>query len=67
MNSDARIDMLDKLIPRKRLAEMLGKSEVTLIRWERDGKGPPVTRIGRDVVYSVSSIEKWLKAQEHAC
>jgi predicted DNA-binding transcriptional regulator AlpA len=67
INPVARIDMLDKLIPRKRLAEMLGKSEVTLIRWEKDGKGPPVTRIGRDVVYSVSSIEKWLKAQEHTC
>jgi predicted DNA-binding transcriptional regulator AlpA len=63
--TSGHVAMLDKLIPRKRLAEMLGKSEITLVRWEKDGKGPPVTRIGRDVVYSIVSIEKWLRAQEH--
>jgi hypothetical protein len=58
-------------IPRKTLAVELGKrmrgrpySEFTLIAWERDGKGPPVTRIGRDVVYRATSVEKWLQAQE---
>lgn len=39
-------------------------SEITLITWEKDGKGPPVTRIGRDVVYFIPSIEKWLRSQE---
>ena len=60
-------------IPRKTLAAELGKrlsgrpySEFTLIAWERDGKGPPATRVGRDVVYRASSVEKWLKAQERA-
>jgi hypothetical protein len=58
-------------IPRKTLAAVLGErlrgrpySEFTLIAWEKDGKGPPVTRIGRDVVYRADSVEKWLKAQE---
>jgi hypothetical protein len=58
-------------IPRKTLAAELGKrlrgrpySEFTLIAWEKDGKGPPVTRIGRDVVYRAASVEKWLQAQE---
>jgi hypothetical protein len=58
-------------IPRKTLATELGNrlrgrpySEFTLIAWERDGKGPPVTRIGRDVVYRAASVEKWLQAQE---
>jgi hypothetical protein len=41
-------------------------AELTLITWEKDGKGPPVTRIGRDVVYSIPSVERWLKAQERA-
>jgi len=36
--------LFNNLIPRKKLAEMLGKSEVTLIRWEKYGKGPPVTQ-----------------------
>ena len=60
-------------IPRKKLAAELGErlrgrpySEFTLIAWERDGKGPPVTRIGRYVVYRAASVEKWLQAQERA-
>lgn len=60
-------------IPRKQLAAELGMrlrnrpySEFTLIAWEKDGKGPPVTRIGRDVVYRAASVEKWLQAQERA-
>lgn len=58
-------------IPRKKLAAELGQrlrgrpySEFTLIAWEKDGKGPPVTRIGRDVVYRASSVEKWLRDKE---
>jgi len=58
-------------IPRKTLATELGKrlrgrpySEFTLIAWEKDGKGPPVTRIGRDVLYYIPSVEKWLRSQE---
>jgi hypothetical protein len=60
-------------IPRKKLAVELGErlrgrpySEFTLIAWEKDGKGPPVTRIGRDVVYSIPSVERWLKQQEQS-
>jgi hypothetical protein len=60
-------------ISRKQLAKELGErlrlsgkpfTEMTLIRWERDGNGPPATRVGRSVVYSISSVEKWLRAQE---
>lgn len=66
-------DFAANYIPRKQLAKELGErlrgrpyAEITLIAWEKDGKGPPVTRIGRDVVYSIPSVEKWLKAQERA-
>ncbi len=58
-------------IPRKTLAAELGNrlrgrpySEFTLIAWEKDGKGPPVTRIGRDVVYRAASVEEWLQSRE---
>lgn len=51
-------------ISRKDLAAELGKQEMSLIRWEKEGRGPPVTRIGRDVVYSRSGIEAWLKSLE---
>lgn len=69
----ANTDFASNYIPRKQLAKELGErlrgrpySEFTLIAWERDGKGPPPTRVGRDVVYSISSVEKWLRSQEQA-
>lgn len=34
------------------------------MRWEERGEGPPATRVGRDVVYSVRSVEEWLLRQE---
>jgi len=68
-----KTDLAVNYIGRKQLAQDLGErlrgraySEHTLIRWERDGKGPPATRIGRDVVYRVGSVETWLRSQETA-
>jgi hypothetical protein len=58
-------------ISRKQLARELGErlrgkpfSEYTLMGWEREGRGPPATKVGREVVYSVASFEKWLRNQE---
>jgi transcriptional regulator with XRE-family HTH domain len=59
-------ELLKDYLSREQLAEKIGKSPKTLVRWELDGRGPPVTRIGRDVLYSIPSFEKWLKAQERA-
>jgi hypothetical protein len=58
--------MASYYVSRQQLAINLGKCEGTLIRWEKDGKGPPVTRIGRDVKYYIPSVEKWLRSQERA-
>lgn len=67
------IGVASNYIPRKRLAKELGERmrgkpyrEETLIRWEIEGKGPPTTRVGRDVVYRAESVEKWLLDQEKA-
>ena len=57
-------NILKDYISQVDLAAQLGKSVKTLVRWELDGKGPPVTRIGRDVLYSIPSFERWLKKQE---
>jgi predicted DNA-binding transcriptional regulator AlpA len=62
----ATAEILNDYMPRKELAAKLDLAEATLIRWEKDGRGPPVTRIGRDVVYSIHSFKAWLKAQEKA-
>jgi len=64
---------LIEYLPRRQLAKQLGQlvrgraySEMTLIQWERDGKGPPATRVGRDVVYHIPTVEKWLRSREKA-
>jgi predicted site-specific integrase-resolvase len=62
----ATIGIMEGYISRKELAAELGVWFETLIRWEKDGKGPPVTRIGRRPVYSRVSLQKWLKTQERA-
>jgi len=59
-------EILRDYISRDDLAAKLGKTVKTLVRWENDGKGPPVTRLGREVFYSIPSFERWLKAQERA-
>jgi predicted DNA-binding transcriptional regulator AlpA len=59
-------EILKDYISRDELANKLGKTVKTLVRWENDGNGPPVTRIGRTPFYSLSSFEKWLKQQERA-
>jgi hypothetical protein len=64
-------EVADKYLPRKEAAAYIGErirgrpyAEITLKSWERDGYGPPPTRIGRNISYFMPSIEKWLKAQE---
>lgn len=64
-------EVASNYIPRKQLAKELGERMrgkpyriETLIRWEREGYGPPVTRVGRDPVYRADSVEAWLRAQE---
>jgi hypothetical protein len=57
-------ELLRDFIPRKALAEKLGRTERTLIQWEVERRGPPVTRIGRGVFYYIPSFQKWLRSQE---
>jgi hypothetical protein len=57
-------EILKDYIPREKLAADIGKSVKTLVRWELDGRGPPVTRLGRDVLYYIPSVQKWLRQQE---
>jgi predicted DNA-binding transcriptional regulator AlpA len=62
----AMTELLKDYIPRSKLAAEIGYCEKTLIRWERDGQGPPPTRLGRKVLYLKSSVEKWLRSQEQS-
>jgi hypothetical protein len=59
-------EILKDYISREQLAADIGKSTKTLVRWELDGRGPPVTRIGRDVLYFIPSVQRWLRSQEQS-
>lgn len=68
--ASSSIEALDQFIRRKPLASEIGMklrgkpySELTLIEWEKQGKGPPVTRVGRTVLYHKPAVEKWLLQQ----
>jgi predicted DNA-binding transcriptional regulator AlpA len=56
----------DEYLTRPQLAIELGISERTIIRLEREGKGPPRTMIGRRIVYRRLAVQKWLRTREQA-
>jgi hypothetical protein len=39
--------------------------ERTLDRWRQLGEGPPITKLGRRVLYRRSSLQAWLCGREH--
>lgn len=46
-------------------AHALGlKNSRTLGRWEAEGFGPPITRIGTRVLYRKTALLEWLASQE---
>ena len=53
----------DYLTPEQLIAE-LGISLVTLNRWRLQRKAPPVTKIGRKVLFKRSSVEAWAASRE---
>jgi len=46
------------------LAAELDVTPLTLVRWRLQKTGPPVTRLGRRILYRRSSVQAWLAAQE---
>src|SRR5262245_15260704 len=46
------------------LAEQLGVVKRTLWIWRTKGTGPPITMVGRRVMYSKASVARWLESQE---
>jgi hypothetical protein len=55
-------NLLQDYISRDELAHQLRCNARTLIRWEEQRTGPPVTRIGKRVFYHVPSVQLWLAA-----
>jgi hypothetical protein len=45
-------------------AKVLETKRRTLSRWEANGVGPPITRLGHRVLYRKASLLEWLNSQE---
>ena len=51
----------ESLLKEKDVAELIDVHQVTLSVWRRSGQGPEYIKIGKNVRYRRSAIEKWLE------
>ena len=51
---------MERLMTRREAADFLGFAPQTLARYAWLGKGPAMTKCGRSVRYTKSSLEEWL-------
>jgi hypothetical protein len=56
--------ILDDYLTEQECARELEMAPITLAIWRMQRKGPPVTRIGRRILYRKSSVRAWLQSQE---
>jgi hypothetical protein len=56
--------LLTDFLTQKKAAAELKICERTLDRWRRLGEGPPITKLGRRVLYRRSSLQAWLRTRE---
>ena len=45
------------------LGREIDKAPRTIARWRSEGQGPPVTRLGRRILYHRDDVRKWLREQ----
>ncbi len=58
--------LLGEYLTCEELAAELGVTVLTIRRWEALRTGPPITRIGRKVLYRRQAVRAWLLKQESA-
>ncbi len=57
-------EILADYLSRAEAAKQIKRTERTLQRWERQRVGPPVTRLGNQVLYRKDALLAWLKSLE---
>lgn len=60
----AQDGVLDDYMDDDDLARELGVTPRTVARWRALREAPPVTRIGRRVMYRREAVKKWLEERE---
>ena len=58
--------VLDDYLTEADLARELDKSKRTLERWRRLRIGPTPTTVGNRILYAISDVQIWLRAQRQA-
>ncbi len=56
--------VLKEFLRRDELAQQLGISPRTILRWQALRKGPPRVCVGRTILYSIQSVCDWLHSRE---
>ena len=57
-------NLLADFLTQEEAAAELKVCDRTLDRWRRLDEGPPVTKLGRRILYRRSSLHAWLRARE---
>jgi hypothetical protein len=57
-------NLLADFLTQQEAAAELKVCERTLDRWRRLDEGPPITKLGRRILYRRSSLQVWLSARE---
>jgi excisionase family DNA binding protein len=56
--------LLSDYFTQEEAATELKVSPRTIDRWRRLDEGPPITKLGRRILYRRSSVQAWLRARE---
>ena len=56
--------VLSDYFTQEEAAAELKLTQRTLERWQRLREGPPITRLGRRILYRRSSLQAWLRGRE---
>jgi DNA-binding transcriptional MerR regulator len=56
--------LLSEYFTQEEAATELNVTARTLDRWQRLREGPPITKLGRRILYRRSSLLAWLRARE---
>jgi hypothetical protein len=63
-DDDSAGSLLKDYLTEEALAREIGITIRTLRRWRKERQGPPITHVGRKVVYSIEGLRRWLAANE---
>jgi predicted DNA-binding transcriptional regulator AlpA len=58
------VGLMGEYFTEDELAQQLDVATRTLDRWDREGRGPKRTKLGRRVLYKKSTVAAWLGACE---